>query len=277
MTPTVGFRTDSILNVLSESSMGNAEKTLLERLRSDGAIHLTLIDPEKMAAKEASRVSKILAEHGTTAVMVGGSTLASTPQLDTVVRAIKSAVKIPVILFPNTVSAISRYADAVWFMSLLNSSNPIFITGFQALGAPIVRRYKLEVLPLGYIIISAGSTAAFIGQAQTIPLDKPEVASLYALAAQYLGMRYVYLEAGSGAKTPIPAEMVRIVANTVDIPVIVGGGIRDPEDAVTAVRAGASAVVTGTICEKDPSGGMVGKIVDAIRLEGRHRLGKTGL
>lgn len=257
--------------------MGRVEKELLERLRDDGAIHLALIDPEEMTAKEASRVSKILASQGTTAVMVGGSTLASTPQLDRVVRAIKACVDIPVILFPNTVSALSRYADAVWFMSLLNSNNTIFITGFQALGAPIIRRYKLETLPLGYIIISEGSTAAFIGQAHTIPLDKPEVTSLYALAAQYLGMRYVYLEAGSGARVPIPPEMVKMVVKTVDIPVIVGGGIKSPNDAAAAVRAGASAVVTGTVYEKDPSGSMVGKIVEAIRREGRHRLGKDRL
>ncbi len=258
-------------------AMGKVEKALSERLRDDGAIHLALIDPEETTAKEASRISKILATRGTTAVMVGGSTLASTPQLDRVVRAIKASVEIPVILFPNTVSAISRYADAVWFMSLLNSNNTIFITGFQALGAPIIRRYRLETLPLGYIIISEGSTAAFIGQAHTIPLDKPEVASLYALAAQYLGMRFVYLEAGSGARAPIPPEMVKMVVKTVDIPVIVGGGVKNPEDAAAAVRAGASAVVTGTICEKDPSGSMVGEIVDAIRREGRHRLGKDRL
>jgi phosphoglycerol geranylgeranyltransferase len=254
--------------------MGRVEDIIMKRLREDGAAHLALIDPEDVAPRSASRIAKNLASLGTAGIMVGGSTLASTSELDEVVRAIKAKVTIPVILFPNSVSSISRYADAVWFMSLLNSFNTLFITGFQALGAPVIRRYKLEAIPLGYIIVGNGSTAAFVGQAHPIPADKPEVAGIYALAAQYLGMRFVYLEAGSGAKMPVPTEMVETVRKTVDIPVMVGGGIRRPEQAAAAVTAGASLVVTGTICEEDPSGDVVARIIESIKGAGSRKLGR---
>ncbi|MEM2093992.1 MAG: geranylgeranylglyceryl/heptaprenylglyceryl phosphate synthase [Candidatus Bathyarchaeia archaeon] len=254
--------------------MGKVEEALIQRIRDEGAIHLSLIDPEEVTARSASRIAKNLVQFGTTAIMVGGSTLASTSQLDRVVKSVKASVNIPVILFPNSVSSISRYADAVWFMSLLNSHNPLFITGFQALGAPIIRRYKLEAIPLGYIIVGESSTAAFIGEAHSIPPDKPEVASLYALAAQYLGMRFVYLEAGSRAKVPVSTRMVEAVKKNVDIPIIVGGGIKKPEDAAALVNSGASIVVTGTICEEDATGELVAAIIERIRQEGKRKLSR---
>lgn len=244
---------------------GRVERFLVGRIREEGAIHLILVDPEEVSLKDVGGLGEALASVGTTAIMVGGSTLASTSQLDEVVKGLKERVDLPIILFPNSVTAISRYADAIWFMSLLNSNNPMFITGFQALGSPIIKRYGLEAIPMGYIIVGEGSTAAYIGQAHEIPLKKPEVAALYALAAQYIGMRFVYLEAGSGADIPVPPQMIRQVANMVDIPIIVGGGIRTPEDAARAVKAGASIVVTGTICEEDPSSEAVRRIVQSIR------------
>jgi len=250
------------------NALGKVERLLLDRIREEGAIHLTLIDPEEVSLKDVAELSKVLAAAGTTGVMVGGSTLSSTSQLDEVVKVLKERVNFPVVLFPNNVTAISRYADAIWFMSLLNSNNPMFITGYQALGAPIIKRYGLEAIPMGYIIVGEGSTAAYIGQAHGIPFKKPEVAALYALAAQYIGMRFVYLEAGSGAETSVPPDMVRHVASMVDIPIIVGGGIRTPEDAARIVKAGASIIVTGTIGEEDPSGETVRRIIEGIKGSG---------
>ncbi|MCJ7632484.1 geranylgeranylglyceryl/heptaprenylglyceryl phosphate synthase [Candidatus Bathyarchaeota archaeon] len=244
---------------------GKIEHFLTNKIRKEGTIHLTLVDPEKVSLDEVNHLASVLAAIGTTGVMVGGSTLASTSQLDDVVQSLKKRLDIPVILFPNNVTAISRYADAILFMSLLNSNNPLFITGFQALAAPIIKRYNLEAIPLGYIIVGEGSTAAYIGQAHEIPLKKPEVAALYALAAQYIGMRFVYLEAGSGADIPVPPEMIRYVVNAIDIPVIVGGGIRTPEEAGSAAKAGASVIVTGTIGEEDSSGAAVKKIIASIK------------
>jgi len=243
--------------------MRNVESYLLSEIENGKRVHLSLIDPEEMRPIDARNISVALEIKGTTAIMVGGSTVASTTQLDEIVRAIKEAVEIPVILFPNNVTGISKHADAIWFMSLLNSNSPYFITGIQALAAPIVKRYRLEAIPLGYLIVGEGSTAAYIGQAHPIPLDKPEVALIYALAAQYLGMRFVYLEAGSRSKNPVPSDMVSLVKKGVDIPVIVGGGIRTKAVAEELVKAGADFIVTGTLIEQH-SHTLLDEIIETI-------------
>jgi phosphoglycerol geranylgeranyltransferase len=189
-------------------------------------------------------------EAGTTAALVGGSTATSVYELDAIVRAIKRS-KLPVILFPNAVSGLSQYADAVFFMSLLNSINPYYLSGAQALGAPFVKRYRLEPIPLAYLIIGEHTGAAgFVGNANPIPKDKPELAAIYALAAEYLGMRFVYLEAGSGAKDTISHQMVETVRKNSSIHVVVGGGIRSPEQARSLAKAGAHLIVTGTVSEQ---------------------------
>ncbi len=230
--------------------IGPVEKHLLDRIQAEGAIHITLLDPEKVSPQMAFDTAREADAGGTSAIMVGGSTVMSTEHSDSVVKAIKKATKIPVILFPNNVTGISKHADAIWFMSLLNSADPYFLTGAQVLGAPLVKKFKLEAIPLGYIIIGEGGAASVIGRACPIPLDKPELAVAHALAAQYFGMRFIYLEAGSGAKKTVPPEMIRMVKSLVDVTLIVGGGIRNGTQAKMIVSAGASIVVTGTVTEK---------------------------
>jgi len=245
--------------------VGNVERYLLDRISSEGAIHITLIDPEKVTPPQASAIAERAKESGTSAIMVGGSTFVSTKHLDDVVRTIKRAVEIPVILFPNNVTSISRYADAIWFMSLLNSVDPYFIIGAQVLGAPLIRKYRLEPIPMGYIIIGEGGTAGIVGKAVPIPYDKPELAVAHALAGQYLGMRFIYLEAGSGAKKPVPREMIRAVKRCIDVPLIVGGGIRTRLQALAAASAGANIIVTGNIVEDGQVKDRVSEIVEGIR------------
>lgn len=245
--------------------MGRVEQGLLEKIRRDRCIHLSLIDPEETQPAEAASMAKSLEQYGTAAIMVGGSTVASSSLVDEVVRAIKSRVTVPVILFPNNMTGVSRYADAIWFMSLLNSNNPLFITGFQALAAPMIKRYGIETIPLAYIIVGEGSTAAYIGQAHAIPHQAVEIAVSYALAAEYLGMHFVYLEAGSGAKEPISSKMVAAVKKNVKIPVIVGGGIREYASSEIIAKAGADAIVTGTILEDDEAGQRIKEIIEGMR------------
>lgn len=230
--------------------VGHVEDYLIKNIRDKGAIHLTLLDPEKITASSASRLAKKAERCKTTAIMVGGSTSISITHLDKVIKTIKRTVKLPVILFPNNVTGISKYADAIWFMSLLNSVDPYFLVGAQILGAPAIRKYGLEALPLGYIIVGEGGTASIVGRAVPIPYTKPELAAVHALTAQYFGMRFVYLEAGSGASQPVPPNMIKNVKNTIDVPLIVGGGIKTGEQARTIVEAGADIVVTGNIIEK---------------------------
>lgn len=234
---------------------GKIESYLLESIRTHGAIHMTLLDPEKLDSTSAGALAKGISSTGTSAIMVGGSTSVSVHHLDEVVKSVKAATDLPIVLFPNDVAGVSQHAHAIFFMSLLNSSNPYYITGAQALGAPLVRKYGLEPIPMGYLIVgSGGGAAGFIGQAHPIPFERPELAAIYSLAAQYLGMRFVYLEAGSGASKPVPPEMIRAVKKTVSVPLIVGGGIKNPEQAARAVSAGASAIVTGTFLEGSAPG-----------------------
>ncbi|MEM2994615.1 MAG: geranylgeranylglyceryl/heptaprenylglyceryl phosphate synthase [Candidatus Bathyarchaeia archaeon] len=245
--------------------VGRVEKYLLEKIDSEGAIHITLIDPEKVTPPQASKIVSKANLSGTTAVMVGGSTFVSTTHLDSIVKAVKRAVDVPVILFPNNVTGISRYADAIWFMSLLNSVDPYFLIGAQVLGAPLIKKYRLEPIPMGYIITGDGGTASVVGKAVPIPYNKPEVAAAHALAGQYLGMRFIYLEAGSGAKKPVPPEMIRAVKRCVDVPLIVGGGIKSREQALAAASAGADIIVTGNIVEKEEIRERVSEIIKSIR------------
>jgi phosphoglycerol geranylgeranyltransferase len=245
--------------------VGHVEKYLLEKIKADGAIHITLIDPEKMTPPQAARVAENSKASGTSAMMIGGSTFVSQAHLDGVVKAIRRTVKIPTILFPNNITGISRYADAIWFMSLLNSVDPYFLIGAQILGAPLVRKYGLEPISMGYIIVGEGGTAGIVGKAIPVPYNKPDLAAAHALAGQYLGMHFIYLEGGSGAKTPVPPEMIRTVKHFIDIPLIVGGGIRTKEQALAAASAGADVIVTGNIMESTNAKQTVTEIINGIR------------
>jgi len=246
--------------------MGRVERYLIDQLAKDGVLHITLIDPEKMPLKDVVRVAAEAEGGGTSAIMVGGSTLVSNQDLDEAVKAIKNAVKIPVILFPNNISGISRFADAVWFMSLLNSSNTYYLIEAQALAAALVKRYQLEAIPMGYIIVGEGCAAGYIGHARPISPEYPEIVGGYALAGVYLGMRFIYLEAGSGAKEPVPPETISMVKKITGSPLIVGGGIRDASTAERAAQAGADIIVTGTLVEQvDQVKEKIHEIVEGIR------------
>jgi phosphoglycerol geranylgeranyltransferase len=251
--------------------VGPVEKFLLRRIREEGAIHLTLIDPEEVTASSASQLAKKVENCSTTAIMVGGSTCNSTAHLDSIVRAIRRTVRVPIILFPNNVTGISRHADAIWFMSLLNSVDPYFLIGAQVLGAPMVKKYGLEALPLGYIIVGEGGTAGMVGRAVPIPYTKPELVAVHALTAQYFGMRFVYLEAGSGASQPVPPAMIKTVRQVIDIPLIVGGGIRNSEQAKAAVASGADVIVTGNVIEEVGAERGLKGLVTAVRENGMVR------
>jgi phosphoglycerol geranylgeranyltransferase len=188
---------------------------------------------------------------GAPAILVGGSSAIDQLELAKVLSDIKSHVTVPVILFPGNVTGVSPKADAILFSSLLNSDSPYFITGAQALGALAVKKYGIEPLPTAYIIVGEGTAAWFVGRAKGIPFHKPNIAVMYSLAAQYMGMRFVYLEAGSGASQSVPAEMVAAVRKQYEGMLIVGGGIRTPDAAGEIASAGADMIVVGTMIEKD--------------------------
>jgi len=248
--------------------VGKVEEYLIKRIQDEGAIHMTLIDPEKVTPEFAALISSESEFSGSSAIMIGGTTLASMEVLNNVTMAVKNSVKIPIILFPNNITGISEYADAIWFMSLLNSADPYFISGAQVLSAPLIKKLGLETIPLGYIIVGEGGSASVIGKACPIPYNKPELAVAHALAAQFFGMRFVYLEAGSGVSRPVPEEMIRMVREAVGIKLIVGGGIKTGVQAERAVKAGADIIVTGTVVEsgrREDIKSKLSEIIEGVR------------
>lgn len=221
----------------------------LERERQRGPLHFTLIDPDKQDKSRAGELARAAQDAGSHAIMVGGSTGLNPHLVDETVLAIKRQVHLPVILFPPGSDGISRHADAVFWMSMLNSKSRRYLIDEQRLGAPWVKKLGLEPLSMAYLVVEPGGTVGMVGDAELLPRDDPGVTIGYALAAKYFGMQYVYLEAGSGASEPVPLELVSAVRKEVDLPLIVGGGIRDRETAQSLVEAGADIIVTGTLIE----------------------------
>jgi len=214
-------------------------------------LHFALLDPDKQKPRVAGEIAQTVTEAGSSAIMVGGSTLLSQKQVDDTVQAIKRNSDLPVILFPSGAKFLSRYADAVFFMSLLNSKNLDYVIREHVKGALFVKHSGLEPISMGYVIVEPGMTAGRIGEAELIRRNDPQTAVGYALAAEYLGMKFYYIEAGSGAPTPVPNEMIQAVRKNTSIPLIVGGGIRDPDTAKEKAMAGADIIITGTAIEKD--------------------------
>ncbi len=227
---------------------GPVERLLRER----SPCHLSLIDPVDVPPEKVAEALDPLVDAGTTAIMVGGST-AHGSIVEAVVDTVKELYDLPVILFPNGPEGLAPNADAVFFMSMLNSRNTYYLIEAQVKGAIPVKRYGLEAIPMGYLVVGSwGTTVSVVGDAKVIPYDRPELIVAYATAAELLGMRFLYLEAGSGAPEPVPPEVVTAVKEGTDVFLIVGGGIRDPDTAAGLVEAGADAVVTGNALERDP-------------------------
>jgi phosphoglycerol geranylgeranyltransferase len=241
----------------------NVKDYILERLVR-GPLHMTLLDPAKQEPEQAAELSAMAMSIGTDAIMVGGSTDITQENLDATVKAIKRSCSLPVIYFPSGAHAISPYTDAIYFMSMLNSRNIKHVIGEQVAGAPIVKMLGLEPISMGYIIIAPGMKVGEVGHADVVRRDDLKGACAFALAAQYMGMQLVYLEAGSGAPEPVPMEMISAVKKTISVPLVVGGGIRTAKDAMDVKNAGADIIVTGTIVENcDPA--CLAEIIRAIK------------
>jgi len=245
--------------------IGRVEKYILEKIAAEKTIHMTLIDPEEISLAQTVVVAENAKSSGTAAIMIGGSTFSSQEHLDAVVKTIKETVDLPTILFPNNESGISKYSDAIWFMSLLNSADPYYLVGAQIQGAPLIKKFDIEPLPMGYIIVGHGGTAGVVGKAIMLPYDKSDLIVAHALAGQYFGMRFIYLEGGSGVANPVPPEVISAVKKHVDVPLIVGGGIRTREQAAAAAKAGADIIVTGNLIEAVDNKRRIAEVVEGIR------------
>ncbi len=243
--------------------IGPVERRLADALER-GPIHLTLLDPEKSDPATSARLARGAVEMGSHGILLGGSTGISRERMDASARAVRAAVDVPTIIFPEGATSISAEADAILFMSLLNSRNLDLVIRTHARASLLVARLGLEAIPLGYLVIAPGMRVGEVGQVDAVARDDPLAAQGYALAAELLGMRWVYLEAGSGAPLPVPVEMVRAVRSVLRTPLIVGGGIRSGPEAAALLGAGAQVLVTGTIAEAEGAGPSLRAILDEV-------------
>lgn len=243
------------------------EEYIKTELDGRRALVFILMDSEAADAEMTGRLAEAAEEIGASAILVGGSSATDQMEMSVIVSNIKKSVDIPVILFPGNITGVVPGADAILFSSLMNSENPYFITQAQALGAPNILKFGLEPLPTAYLVVGEGTSAWFVGSARGIPFSKPKIAAAYALAARFFGMRFVYLEAGSGAASSVRPEMVAAVRSVFDGRLIVGGGIRSAETAKELVDAGADILVIGTLLENNGNLSALKEIIHTTRSE----------
>ena len=244
--------------------------------------HAILIDPADQDPDTAANRAMAAAHAGTAMILVGGSTDTDTHNVHATILAIKEALElvdwaasqdadstdspgpIPVVLFPQGAAALSPAADAITFMMLMNSKDPRFLIGEQVKGAPFVKKAGIEPVPMGYLICSPGGKAGEVGKADLIHPHELDRASAYAMAAEFLGFSLLYLEAGSGSREPVSQELIRAARDACNLPIIVGGGIRDAESARAASEAGADWIITGNITEEYDDAGELQQALSSL-------------
>lgn len=229
-----------------------------------GGAFLPLIDQERIDPGECAAWAAELQLCGADAILVGSSfTLGD--RLGRVVDALKEGCDLPVILFPGNAHHLAKGADAILFLTLLSGRNPLYLVEEQVRSAPLVREAGIEPIATGYLLVGTDDsrTVHYVSGTSPIPPSRPEIAMAHALAAEYMGMKLVYLEAGSGASDAVPPELIRRVREYVTLPIIAGGGMRRPEQAAEARKAGADIIVVGDALERDRSGDLARRFADA--------------
>lgn len=241
--------------------------SLLKTKEQKGAGYFVLIDPDKQEINEAIELAHKCVKADVDALLVGGSLLFG-PVFEDLIKSIKAECDIPVIIFPGSTRQISQYADAILFLSLISSRNPNNIIGDQVIAAPVLKAMELEPISTAYLFIESGNvtSAQYLSDTRPFPREKPDITMAHALAAEYLGMKMVYLEAGSGAKQSVPESLIEALANYISIPMIVGGGIRTPDEARSKVESGASFVVTGNVLERNHDLGLLRAFSNAVHI-----------
>jgi putative glycerol-1-phosphate prenyltransferase len=238
---------------------------LLKIKQERGAGYFILIDPDKLDSKKLPAFTESATTAGADAFLVGGSLMLSN-EFDQALKIIKDHTSIPVIIFPGSLFQISSIADAILYILLISGRNPENLIGNHVIASPIIKRMGLEPISTGYMLIEGGkvTSAEFVSNTKPIPRNKPDIAVAHAIAAEMIGLKMIYLEAGSGAELPVPEEMIQKVAKHCTLPLIVGGGIRTPEEAHKKIKSGASFIVTGTIMEENSSSALMKEFADAI-------------
>ena len=232
----------------------NVYQSLLDKKKNGQKSFAILIDPDKITAISLTSLIDLALAAKADYFLVGGSLVVS-DNLDVCILAIKENCSIPIILFPGSPSQISKHADALLYLSLISGRNADLLIGQHVISAPFIKKSGLEIISTGYMVIDGGAptTVSYISNATPIPADKADIALCTAMAGEMLGKKIIYMDAGSGARKPIAEEMIALVAANIEIPLVVGGGIRDAEKAYLNCKAGADVIVIGNAIEKDPS------------------------
>jgi putative glycerol-1-phosphate prenyltransferase len=234
--------------------MGNALYPDLLAAKKRGEKRLAiLLDPDKLRLQNLEQTLELAIECGVDYCFIGGS-LVDHSMLDPLLSNIRERCEIPLLLFPGSSFQLSDRADAILFLSLISGRNPELLIGQHVLAAPYLKQSSLEVISTGYILVDGGipTSVQYMSNTNPIPADKDEIAVCTALAGEMLGLKTIYLEAGSGATNPVSESMIEAVSKVLNVPLLVGGGIRTPEKAAANFRAGADVVVVGNALEKDP-------------------------
>ncbi len=233
-----------------------------------GAGYLVLIDPDHVESNKLPEFLSYCESAGVDGLLIGGSLMIH-GDLKATIATVKEHSKLPVVIFPGSVSQVTPNADAILFISLISGRNAEQLIGKHVLAAPFLKKYDLEPISTGYMLIESGSstTAEYISGSKPIPRNKPEIAAATALAAEYLGMKMVYLEAGSGAEKNVPNEMVKLVSSQISIPLIVGGGIKSAQSAREKVENGAGIIVTGNYFEDENNWSKIKDFAEAVHIK----------
>jgi phosphoglycerol geranylgeranyltransferase len=227
--------------------------------------YVCLIDPDKLNKKESIHFAKTCEENGADLLFVGGSMMLYN-NFENNLKAIKSSVNIPVLIFPGLFNFVSPYADALLLLSVLSSRNPQMLIGEQVRAAPLIKHHNVEAIGTGYMLIESGKMTSvnFMSAGFPIPHSKNDIAVAHALAGEYLGMKLIYMDSGSGAEYPVSNSMITSIKENISLPLIVGGGIKDPAVAAEKAKAGADFVVTGNILEKNNDPKLIRDFADAV-------------
>ncbi len=229
-------------------------KSLCDRKAAGRKSFGVLIDPDKVNDSQLEKLCQLSNDAQVDFFLVGGSLVIS-DYLDRGIQFIKRNSNIPVLLFPGNSNQTSKYADALLYLSLISGRNPEFLIGQHVISAPIVKKSGLEIISTGYMVIDGGAptTVSYISNATPLPADKEDIAMCTAMAGEMLGMKLIYMDAGSGARKAISERMIQKVSEQTEVPLIVGGGITDPEKAYLNCKAGADLIIVGNAIEKDTS------------------------
>lgn len=251
---------------------GKVENYINDKIEKEGALLLTLIDPDKNVPTEPDKVAKLSEESGADIILVGGTIGAQGEALDETVKVIKEVVSIPVVLFPGNVGTITTYADALYFMFLINSRDNYWNSTAQIQGAPVAKKSGIECIPTGYIIIEPGMAVGWITNANLVPRYRPDLAAASALAGEYMGARLIITDSGSGAPEPAPTQLVKAVKSVLTVPYFYAGGVRKPEQATEIIKAGADGIHIGTAFELDGNSDRIRSMVDAVKRAGKEKV-----